>query len=194
MVLAELAFTFAHWVFPLAIPVYATVVLHAPASLLGVLFTINAVLVGVGQLPVLRWQRAVRRTHAMALAGVVFIASFCAFAFADMLPAGAGVSVGLLVATLLFTLGELLHATPSASLGAGAAPQSHRGRYLAVYQLTWAVSAIFAPVGVTQVITVNPQLLWLIVAVIVAVASVTVLRLATSLPTDVVWPAKDDAR
>jgi MFS family permease len=194
LVLAELAFTFAHWVFPLAIPIYATVVLHAPASLLGVLFTINAVLVGVGQLPVLRWQRAVRRTHAMALAGVVFIASFCAFAFADMLPTGAGVSVGLLVATLLFTLGELLHTTPSASLGAGAAPQSHRGRYLAVYQLTWALSAIFAPVGVTKVITVNPQLLWLIVAVIVAVASVTVLRLATSLPTDAVWPAKDDAR
>ncbi|MGS2618417.1 MFS transporter [Micromonospora sp. LZ34] len=188
LVLAELAFTAAHWVFPLAVPVYAVVVLDAPAGLLGVLFTVNAVLVGVGQLPVLRWQRAVRRTHAMAFAGVVLIAAFAAFALAALLPAGVAVTVGLLVATLLYTLGELLHTTPSASLGAGAAPASHRGRYLAVYQLTWAVSAIVAPAGVTSVITVNPQLLWLTVAVVVALASLTVLRLATSLPAEAVWP------
>ncbi|SCG45991.1 Major Facilitator Superfamily protein [Micromonospora echinaurantiaca] len=188
LVLAELAFTVAHQIFPLAVPVYAAMVLDAPAGLLGVLFTVNAVLVGAGQLAVLRWQRTVRRTHAMAFAGVVFIAAFGAFALAARLPAGVGVAVGLLAATLLFTLGELLHTAPSASLGAGAAPPSHRGRYLAVYQLTWAVSAILAPAGVTGLVSANPQLLWLAAAGIVAVASLTLLRLAPRLPVDAVWP------
>ncbi|MDO3703048.1 MFS transporter [Micromonospora sp. C28SCA-DRY-2] len=188
LVLAELAFTVAHQVFPLAVPVYAAVVLDAPAGLLGVLFTVNAVLVGAGQLPVLRWQRTVRRTHAMAFAGVVFIAGFGTFALTALLPAGPAVTVGLLAATLLFTLGELLHTAPSASLGAGAAPPSHRGRYLAVYQLTWAISAILAPAGVTGLVTANPHLLWLTVAGLVAVASLTVLRLAPRLPAEAVWP------
>jgi MFS family permease len=188
LVLAELAFTVTHSALPVAMPVYAVLVLHAPAGLLGVLFTLNTVLVAAGQMPVLRWQQAARRTHAMAFAGMVFIGSFAAFAGLVALPGRVAVSIGLIAGTVLYTLGELLHTTPSASLAAGAAPPSHRGRYLAVYQLTWAVSAIITPVGFTTLISFNPYLFWTVLAAAVALASATMVRLAPRLPADAVWP------
>ncbi|MEV4754443.1 MFS transporter [Micromonospora sp. NPDC049559] len=182
LTLAELAFTGAHSVIPIAIPLYATVVLHAPAGLLGLLFTLNTILVAAGQLPVLRWQRRARRTHAMALAGLVFVVSFGAFALAAALPAGPARAVGLALAVVLCTLGELLHARPSASLAAALAPEAYRGRYLAVYQLTWAVSAVATPGAFAGLVAFDARLLWLIVAVVTAVASVALLRLARRMP------------
>lgn len=179
---AELAFTGGHSVIPVAIPLYATVVLHAPASLLGLLFTLNTILVAAGQLPVLRWQQNARRTHAMALAGMVFVASFGAFALAAALPAGPALTIGLVLAVVLCTFGELLHARPSASLAASLAPEAYRGRYLATYQLTWAVSAVATPGAFAGLIAFDAGLLWLILAVAIAVASVALLRLAATLP------------
>ncbi len=194
LVLAELAFTITHSALPVAMPVYAVLVLHVPAGLLGVLFTINTVLVAAGQLPVLRWQQNARRTHAMAFAGIVFIGSFGAFAGSALLPGGLAVSVGLLAGTVLYTLGELLHSTPSASLAAGAAPTSHRGRYLAVYQLTWAISAIVTPVGFTTLISISPNLFWTVLTAAVALASATMVRLAPRLPAEAVWPQTTHGR
>ncbi|GAB3158280.1 MFS transporter [Micromonospora sonneratiae] len=193
LVLAELAFTVTHSVLPVAMPIYAVLVLDAPAGLLGVLFTVNTLLVAGGQLLVLRWQRTVRRTHAMAFAGLVFIGSFGVFAGSAALPPGVPVSIGLVAGTLLYTLGELLHTAPSASLAAGAAPASHRGRYLAAYQLTWAVSAVVAPVGFTTLITFDALLYWAVLAVAVGAAGVAVVRLAPHLPATAVWPQASDA-
>jgi MFS family permease len=188
LVFAEMAFTVTHSALPVAMPVYAVLVLHAPAGLLGVLFTLNTILVAAGQLPVLRWQQAARRTHAMAFAGIVFIGSFATFAGLAALPGRVAVSIGLVAGTVLYTLGELLHTTPSASLAAGTAPPSQRGRYLAVYQLTWAISAILTPVGFTAVIGFNPYLFWTVLAAAVALASATMIRLAPHLPADAVRP------
>lgn len=185
LTLAELAFTGGHSVIPLAIPLYATVVLHVPAGLLGLLFTLNTILVAAGQLPVLRLQRGARRTHAMALAGVVFVASFGAFALAAVLPAGLAQTIGLVLAVVLCTVGELLHARPSASLAAALAPEAYRGRYLAVYQLTWAVSAVATPGAFAGLVAFDARLLWLILAVAIAAGSIVLLRIARRLPATV---------
>jgi MFS family permease len=184
----ELAFTLAHAVLPVALPVYAIRVLHAPPALLGVLFTLNTLLVGAGQVPVLRWQRRARRTHALALGGAVFIVGFGLYALAAATPPGAPTVAVLVTATLAHTLGELLHSTPSAALAAGAAPDRLRGRYLAVQQLTWGISATLAPAAFTAVLVHAPGALWLLLAGVLGTASLGMLRLAGALPATAVAP------
>ncbi|MBN6055009.1 MFS transporter, partial [Nonomuraea sp. RK-328] len=182
LVAAEQAFTLTHMILPVALPVYAVTVLGAPAWLIGLLYTLNTVLVAAGQLAVRRWQRHARRTHAMALAGAILVAACAGYATTAFLPPGAPRVGGLVVATLVFTLGELMHTTPSWALAAATAPPALRGRYLAIHQQTWAVAAVIAPGGFSALLGTEPSLLWVTLAVLLVLACLALLRLARRLP------------
>ncbi|WP_063765405.1 MFS transporter [Nonomuraea candida] len=188
LVAAEQAYTLMHLILPVALPVYAVTVLGAPPALLGILYAINTVLVAAGQLPVRRWQRHTRRTHAMALSGLIMMLACAGYAATALLPAGPARIGGLLAATLVLTLGELMHTVPSWALAAGTAPPALRGRYLAVYQQTWAVAAVVAPAGFSALLDTAPPLLWLTLAALVGPAGLALLRLARRLPADAVAP------
>ncbi|MEV4166362.1 MFS transporter [Nonomuraea dietziae] len=186
LVAAEQAYTLVHLILPVALPVYAVTVLGVSPALLGVLYAINTVLVAAGQLPVRRWQRHARRTHAMALSGLIMMLACAAYAATALLPAGSARIGGLLAATLVLTRGELLHTVPSWALAAGTAPSALRGRYLAIYQQTWALAAVFAPAGFSALLGTVPLLLWLTLATLVGLAGLALLRLARRLPADAV--------
>ncbi|MFI7111415.1 MFS transporter [Nonomuraea sp. NPDC050227] len=188
LVAAEQAYTLIHLILPVALPVYAVTVLGVPPALLGVLYAINTVLVAAGQLPVRRWQRHARRTHAMALSGLILMAACAAYAATALLPAGLPRVGGLLVATLVLTFGELMHTVPSWALAAATAPPALRGRYLAIYQQTWALAAVLAPAGFSALLDMAPLLLWLTLAALVGPAALALLRLARRLPPDAVAP------
>ncbi|YCK37907.1 MFS transporter [Actinomadura sp. ATCC 39365] len=188
LVAAEQAYTLIHLVLPVALPVYAVTVLGVPPALLGVLYAINTVLVAAGQLPVRRWQRHARRTHAMALSGLILMAACAAYAATALLPAGLARVGGLLVATLVLTFGELMHTVPSWALAAATAPPALRGRYLAIYQQTWALAAVLAPAGFSALLGTAPPLLWLTLAALVGPAALALLRLARRLPPAAVAP------
>ncbi|SEG93982.1 Predicted arabinose efflux permease, MFS family [Nonomuraea solani] len=182
LVVAEQAYTLIHVILPVAMPVYAVTVLGVSPALLGVLYAINTVLVAAGQLPVRRWQRHSRRTHAMALSGLIMMLACAAYAATALLPAGPARVAGLLVATLVLTLGELTHTTPGWALAAAAAPPALRGRYLAIYQQTWAVAAVVAPAGFSAILGAAPAMLWVTLAVLVGLAALALLRLSRRLP------------
>ncbi|WUH88973.1 MFS transporter [Streptomyces sp. NBC_00433] len=182
LVAAEQAFTLAHSALPVALPLYAVTVLHTPPALLGVLFTLNTALLVVGQLPVRRLQSRARRTHALALGGLVFAVSMAAYAAAGHLPRGAWQITGLVVATLVYTAGELLHTAPSSALAAALAPPAVRGRYLAVHQMTWAVAAVAAPAGFSVLIDTAGWLLWAVLATVLVLACAAVLGMSRGLP------------
>lgn len=185
---AEQAFTLVHSVLPVALPLYAVMVLDVPPAVLGVLYTLNTVLLVAGQLPVRRLQAGVRRTHALALGGAVFAASCGAYAAVAYLPEGGWQLGGLAAATLVYSAGELMHTAPSSALAAAIAPAAVRGRYLAVHQLTWGVSAILAPAGFAALLDVAAPLLWIVLGSLLVAASATVLRLSGRLPVAAVLP------
>lgn len=185
---AEQAFTLAHAILPVALPVYAVSVLGAPPALLGLLYTLNTALLAVGQLPVRRLQRNARRTHALALGGAVFALSCGAYALVAIVPGGTARNGALVAATLVYTLGELLHTVPSSALAASAAPAAVRGRYLTLHQFTWAVSAVIAPAGFSALLDAAPPLLWSLLGVVLVLAALTVVRLAGRLPAAAVSP------
>ncbi|MEQ4722215.1 FAD-dependent oxidoreductase [Nonomuraea sp. B19D2] len=76
----EQAFTLTKLILSVGLPLYAVTALGTPPAVLGILYTINTLLVAAGQMGVRRLQRHARRTHAMALSGVVFIASCALYA------------------------------------------------------------------------------------------------------------------
>lgn len=67
-----------------------------------------------------------------------------------------------LAATVLWSLGELFLLTRYLTLASGLAPDHARGRYLAVFGLSWGIATAIAPLTVTRLLeSFGPEGLWL---------------------------------
>ncbi|MET9075381.1 MFS transporter [Streptomyces sp. NPDC004232] len=164
------------------LPVYITQSLHASPSVPGLLFTLNTVVVALAQVLVTKALVRTRRTRAAAAGGAVFAAAFGCFALLGQAGTGPWLYVGLTVATLLYTCGELLHSTTSGALAADAAPEETRGRYLSTYFLSWSVAKSAAPALFTALLAHSATLTWSLLAAGVLVGSLSLLRVEPKLP------------
>ncbi len=76
-----------------------------------------------------------------------------------------------LLAMVIITLGEMLHAPTAQSLVARFAPADMRGRYMAVFGLSWAIPTTFAPLGAGWIMDhYDPNLVWYLSGLVGAVA------------------------
>ncbi|MCI1260972.1 MAG: MFS transporter [Tetrasphaera jenkinsii] len=128
----------------IAMPVYAIDVLRLPGWVSGALFTVNTIMVGLGQGLVVRRMSGHRRFRIIVLAFGMYAAGFLVLAASGTLPRAAAVA-GVLVAVGIYTFGEMLGGPPLSASSVEAAPEELRGRYLAAYQLSWVVAGIVAP-------------------------------------------------
>ncbi|MFG1912607.1 MFS transporter [Kribbella sp. NPDC048928] len=73
-------------------------------------------------------------------------------------------------AAVLWSLGDLFLLTRYLTQASGLAPDEARGRYLAIFGLSWGVATTIAPLTVTQLLeTSGPKGLWLTSAAVAAV-------------------------
>lgn len=78
-----------------------------------------------------------------------------------------------LIAAVLWSLGELFLLTRYLTQASGLAPHEARGRYLAVFGLSWGIATTIAPLTVTQLLeTTGPAGLWLTTAAVAGVLAV----------------------
>jgi hypothetical protein len=71
------------------------------------------------------------------------------------------------VATVVWSLGDLVLLGRAYTVVAGIAPATARGRYLAVYGTSWGIAAIAAPLLGTQLLAhAGVRLTWVLVAVL----------------------------
>ncbi|MGI5156911.1 MFS transporter [Microbispora sp. CA-102843] len=173
---------FGYMVLSVALPVYVTQELDVPASLVGVLYAVNTVGIALLQIPVTRRLIRYRRTRTVAAGAATFAASFAAFALLAGVPVRSVALAGVFAATALFTLGEMLHGAPLSALVSSAAPEETRGRYMAVYQFSWAIPITLAPAVLTALLSLSPISMWLLLAAGVAGSALTMLRLESRLP------------
>ncbi|MBV9379616.1 MAG: MFS transporter [Streptosporangiaceae bacterium] len=124
--------------------VYLVRGLHEPAWLSGVLFATNTTLVAVAQTTVSRALGWLRPARMLQLAAVVWAASFLLLWGVGVVPRAA-VIPGAFGAVAVFTAAELIQGPTLNTLVVAAAPTAVRGRYLAVYQLSWALGQAAAP-------------------------------------------------
>jgi MFS family permease len=79
-----------------------------------------------------------------------------------------------LLATVLWSLGELFLLTRYLTLASGLAPDHARGRYLAVFGLSWGIATAIAPLTVTWLLgSFGPEGLWLASAAVAAALAAT---------------------
>lgn len=125
----------------------------------GLLTALSGLLIVVGQLFVPRVIDRHRKDRVLAVALAVMAAGFAALAVADRLPA-------YLLAAAVWTVGSMLAAPPNAEINSELAPAELRGRYQAVFFLTFPAASFLAPALGGAGLQVFGEGHWLIVAAV----------------------------
>ena len=121
------------------------------------------------------------RFRVLLLAQVAFAASYVVFLGAGSLPVAAA-SVVIVLGSVVYTLAELTGGPVLAALGAEAAPEHLRGRYLSLIQLAWNLSGTIAPLLFAWLLDQGESPLWLVMLGVAALASLAAARLGRVLP------------
>ncbi len=181
LVLAQLGFVAGMMVLNFALPVYVAETIDLPGWVVGAIFTLNTVMVGLGQGLVVRRMTGQVRARMMAFAQVVFVVSYALFVVAGWLPVWLGV-VAMLVGAAVYTFGELTGGPVFSATAAEAAPDHLRGRYLGLFQLSWAVGGAVTPVAFTWLLDRGPITLWWVLALLALASGAYLQRLPRVLP------------
>ena len=179
--LVQLAYSTAMMVLNFAMPVYAVAVLGLPGWVTGAVFTVNTVMVGFGQGLVVRGMTGHRRWRVLVLTNLVFAASFLVMLGASELSVVAA-TVVVLVGSVVYTGGELLGGPVLGALGAEAAPDHLRGRYLSLMQLAWTISGAVTPVAFAWLLDRGESPIWLVLTAASLAGALLAVHLGRALP------------
>ncbi|KGN32388.1 transporter [Knoellia sinensis KCTC 19936] len=182
LVLGQLTFVVGIMVLNFALPVYAAETLDLPGWLVGAIFTLNTILVGLGQGLMVRWMTGRVRARMMALAQVFFVVGYAIFVLAGLLPVWVAVAA-MLVGAVIYTSGELAGGPVFSATAAEAAPDHLRGRYLGLVQLVWGVGGTITPVAYTWLLEHGTYTIWAVLGVVALFGALYAVRLPRVLPT-----------
>jgi MFS family permease len=132
--------------FTSAFPAWATGVAGAPRSLVSFAFAANTWTIALAQLPVLSLVRGHRRTRAVAGTGLLFAACWLLVLGAGETSVKTASYGGLVAAAAVFGLGETLLSPSLPAIVNDLAAETTRGRYVAVYSLSWQAGPMIGPV------------------------------------------------
>jgi MFS family permease len=187
LVAINLLFGIARTVILVGLPVFTVQVLDAPAWLAGALYATYTVIIALGQTSVVRRLEGHRRTRALMFAAVLWAMSFLLLASASLLPPVL-LAGFLFVVTGLYTAAVVLHAGVIDALVVEAAPDRLRARYVGVYHLSWAVANAIAPGLFSILLSWQPTLPWIALALLLLLAAVGVWMLEARLVQAAVRP------
>ena len=144
LVASNLGYAMTSAALNVAIPVYVVEMLGLPGWVSAAVFVINTLMIGVGQGVVVQRMTGAVRARIVALGAILTAASFLVMWGASPFGVVAASAV-VLVAAVVYTLGELVAGPVLATLAAESPPPALRGRYIATYQLSWNVATGVAP-------------------------------------------------
>lgn len=143
----------------IAMPVYITASLGLPGWVAGAVFTINTILIGLGQGLVVNAMQGSVRSNIVALGSLLFLLSYAILLGAAATAVGVGVAL-VLVAAVVYTAGELVAGPVLTALATEAPPPQLRGRYVSLYQMSWTVALTVSPVSFTWLLERASSALW----------------------------------
>lgn len=148
---------------PVGLPIYVRERLGVPAWVLGSLFTLETVAVVTCQTVAVRALEKVGRARRIALTGFLWCLWALLVALALALPAPL-LGPYLLVVTCFYALAVLIHEPTANGLASQTGPPALRGRYVAVFELSWCMVFLIAPAFFTLLFTWRAAAPWLTVA------------------------------
>lgn len=144
LVASTFGYAMAGMTLNIVMPVYFVHLLRLPGWLTGAAYVINTAMIGLGQGVVVRAMTGMVRTRVILAAAAFTALGYGGMWGASALPEGAAIGL-VLLAAVVFTLGEMTAGPVLGALAAESAPADLRGRYMAVVQLSWTVSSAIAP-------------------------------------------------
>ena len=181
LVAANVIFALCSTLLTIGVPIYVAVALRAPLWVIGALMALSTALIAVLQTVVVRLLEPYRRTRAFVLTGFLWCIWCGLLALALVIPPALLLPF-LFVVTCVYALAELIHDPTSNALAAEIGPDTLRGRYLALFQLSWSIASILAPGLFTLLFTVSPVLPWVVMAGLMLLASLTIYWIEPHLP------------
>ena len=157
---------------------------HTPVgpAAIGIVFLVNTSVIVIAQIPAVRLAARMRRTHAFAVASVLFAVGLLAVLPATLVHSElAATSILVGVATIL-ACGEIAHILVLGPLVADMAPAHLLGRYLSLYSLTFTSSLAIGPAIGGVLLQTNPDAIWWGGALAVVLAGAVLLQLGDRIP------------
>lgn len=185
LIVTNIAFALCICLLGLGLPVYAVDALHTPIWVAGVALGLNMALIALLQTFLIRHLRSLRRTRTIILAGLILALWCLLYVLALYLPRTI-VIPSLIIATCVQGVAEAMHAPTSNALAAEASPLALRGRYLAAFQISWAIANIVAPTMFTVLFSIHPTLPWAVAAGLILLASLGTLLIEPHLPPEAI--------
>jgi MFS family permease len=182
LIAVNFSFVYAAMVIGILLAAYIVDGLHQGAWIAGMLVVMNTALVAATQTVVSRTVEHRRPTRVIAVASLLNAVSFGVFALLGILAPGLAI-LGTFVATVIYTVAEILACSPVNELSVALAPEHGRGRYLAVFQLSWSLGAVSAPLLLTSLLARGAALPW----VFLLILSLVALSLAWGLDRSAAW-------
>lgn len=152
------------------LPVYVVDALPAPGWIVGVLLAGVSLVLAVGQTTVVRLTEGRRRIRVLTAVALAWTVWALLMAFAWHVP-GRYVVPLLVLATIVFVGADVTHAVIANTLAAAVAPEHGRGKYLSYWQYSFTVAQILVPAFFAQLFEVRPDVPWLAVAGLAALAA-----------------------
>jgi MFS family permease len=120
----------------------------------GLVISLNGAMIVLCELPLTSLTKRFPARQAMAVGFVLIGAGFASNALVRTIPL-------LALATVLFTLGEMISMPISAAYVADLAPPHQRGLYMGTYGMVWAISFVFGPSLGLWLFSANHLAVWL---------------------------------
>lgn len=131
-----------------------------PESGYGMILSLNAAMVVLFQFPITRRIEDKPPMLIMALGAALYAIGFAMYGFVSAY-------VMFLVAMVVITIGEMLIAPVAQALTAKFAPEDMRGRYMAVFSISWSIPFAIGPLLAGLVLdNANPDYLWYLAGVV----------------------------
>jgi MFS family permease len=183
LVLVATNYTYAMsaMVLNIVIPVYLTQSLGLPGWVAGAVFSINTLMIGLGQGLAVNAMTGRVRANIVALGCLLSAVSYVILLAADWTTVVIGVGVAL-VAAVVYTGGELVAGPVLTALSTDAAPVHLRGRYVSLYQMSWTIAMTVAPVTLTWLLERGGAALWGVLICVALAGALLTRPLRTMLP------------
>lgn len=127
-----------------SVPLYARVFLRVPTTAIGLILAANTGFIVLAQLPLARAVRSLPRSRTLSLCGGVWAACWLIGWLASF-QRGLAAAAWLGVFAVVFGVGECLLSATIGPLVADLARPALRGRYMATFNLSWAVGLLVGP-------------------------------------------------
>ncbi|WP_229795572.1 MFS transporter [Saccharothrix coeruleofusca] len=163
------------------LPLVVFDVLRGPQWLPGAAVAVSTVIIVTSQRPITAWFARRNRSTGMVTASILFAVSFATLATLTALPMSLA-TVAILAFSVLASGAEAIFAPITTATAAAAAPPHMGGRASGLFQLSWGVAQVAAPVLLTGLLSQGNVVLWSTLGILAALTIPAVLRLRASLP------------